>query len=115
MTICEIICNCLESMNLPVAEGNYKGSEKEYFTFNIFSEHGVLFADDESVEDAAEGYLHYFTKDHTHRKKSKIKKLLKSSDINIIDIETLHEEDTGYTHLIFQIQILNFNDEESEE
>ncbi len=115
MTICETISNCLKSLNIPVAEGIYKGSEKEYCRFNIFSEHPVLFADDESVEDAAEGYLHYFTKDYSHRKKSKIKKLLKSSDINIIDIETLHEEDTGYTHIIFQIQITNIDDEESEE
>ena len=115
MTVCEKLCNSLVPMNLTVAEGYYKGPETEYFTFNVFSEHPVLFADDECAEEAAEAYLHYFTKDYSHSNKTKIKKLLKSNDISIIDIETLHEKDTGYTHLIFQIQITDYNDNESEE
>ncbi len=114
MTICEKLCNTLAPMNLTVAEGSYNGKETEYFTFNIFSEHPVLVADDECIEEAAEAYLHYFTKDNSHGKKNKIKKLLRDNDIGLTDVETLYEKDTGYTHLIFQIQITDY-DEESEE
>ncbi|MBR3868999.1 MAG: hypothetical protein IKM66_06760 [Clostridia bacterium] len=114
MTACEKLCDILEPMNLPIAEGFYNGSAKEYFTFNIFSEHPVLFADDESVEEASELYLHYFTKDNTHGNKTKIKKLLRNNDVNVIDIETLHENDTGYLHVIFQLQLTNDIDERNE-
>lgn len=115
MTICEKLSNTLAPMNLTVAEGYYNGRDTEYFTFNVFSEHPVLAADDECIEEAAEAYLHYFTKDYSHSKKAQIKRLLELNEIYLIDIETLHEKDTGYTHLIFQIQITDYNENESEE
>lgn len=115
MTVCEKLCNSLEPMHLPVAEGVYKGNATEYFTFNIFSEHTVLFADDEIIEEVSELYLHYFTKDSIHGNKTKIKKLLRNNEISVIDIETLHEKDTGYTHIVFQLQIINDTDERIED
>lgn len=114
MTVCEKLCDILKPMNLPIAEGVYKGPAKEYFTFNIFSEHTVLFADDESIEEVSELYLHYFTKDSMHGNKTKIKKLLRNNDVNVIDIETLREKDTGYTHVIFQLQLINDTNERNE-
>ena len=115
MTVCEKLYDILKEMNIPFAEGYYNGSEKEYFTFNIFSEYSVLFADNEIVEEVSELYLHYFTKDKTHSNKTKIKKLLRDNeDVYVVDTEILHEKDTGYTHVIFQLQIIN-DTEESEE
>ena len=115
MTVCEKLCDILDEMNLPVAEGSYNGTSTEYFTFNIFSEHCVLFADNEIIAEVSELYLHYFTKDKTHSNKTKIKKLLRDNeDVYILDTEILYEKDTGYTHVIFQLQIIN-DTEESEE
>ena len=115
MTVCEKLCNILEEMNLPVAEGVYKGTAKEYFTFNTFSEHPVISADDEIIEEVSEIYLHYFTKDNAHLNKTKIKNLLRDNEVNVVDIETLYEKDTGYTHIVFQLQIINDTDERNED
>lgn len=115
MTVCEKLCDILDEMNLPVAEGSYNGTSTEYFIFNMFSEHGVLFADNKIVEDVSELYLHYFTKDKTHSNKTKIKKLLTDNeDVYLLDTETLYEKDTGYTHVIFQLQIINDTEERNE-
>ncbi len=115
MNACAMICDILEPLGLPVAEHKYIGSSEEYITFNILSEHPELSADDESIVEASDCYIHYFTKNNPHGNKTRIKKLLKNNDVGITDIESLYESDTGYNHIIFQVELLGYEDYESEE
>lgn len=115
MNACEMICDILAPLELPIAENSYNGKDMEYIIFNVFSEHTALSADDESIDETSDCYIHYFTKDYKHGNKTKIKKLLKDNDVGIIDTEILYEKDTGYTHVVFQVELLGYEDYETED
>lgn len=115
MNVCEILCEVLEPLGFPVAENVYIGDEEEYITFNVLSERPVLSADDECIEEVSSCYVHFFTRNDPHGNKTKIKKILHKNDIGITDIECLYENETGFNHIVFHIEVSGYENYESEE
>lgn len=72
---------------------------EEYITYKT-NEEPALFADDKDVEWAYLVTIHYFTKHNYIKTKNQIRKKLRDDGFMITEIEALHENDTGYYHVI---------------
>lgn len=73
---------------------------EEYITYKT-NEEAVLFADNKDEEWTYLVTIHYFTKRNYIKTKNKIREKLRENDFIITEIEVLHENDTGYHHVIF--------------
>lgn len=103
MNVNQIIIASLSSLGLDVVPNKYDGSAEEYITFNYADERPILHADDEEQADETIVHVHYFTKTDPQPIKKTIRTLLKSAGFLISSTSELYEDDTGYTHIIVEV------------
>lgn len=103
MTLKEEFDVILGSLGKKVAEDDYNGSETEYFIVNYADERAGLEADDEPLTDEVIIQVHHYFKGASTINRKKIRKLLRAADYTVINTEQFFENDTKYTHRIFEV------------
>lgn len=103
MTLKEEFDSILAALNKPVAEDDHDGTAKEYIVVNYADERAGLEADDEPLMDEVIIQVHHFFKGASTITKKKIRKLLRAADYTVINTEQFFENDTKYTHRVFEV------------
>lgn len=114
MDINLILRTALLPLGYPVEFMTYSGSEEKYIVFNIEDERAEFFADDEPQEDIVYLQVHFYcpeTYNHMSDKKS-IKIKLHEAGFSYPTIQTFHENDTKYNHIVFQCHITGASESE---
>ena len=89
----------------------YTGSASEYISFQYADERPEVSADDEDIIDSTTIQVHGYTKGNPQALKKAIRKALRSAGFLIQSTQEMHEDDTGYTHVIVYAQIEGFIDD----
>lgn len=103
MTLKEEFDIVLAELNLLVSEDEYRGEVKEYIVVNYADERPALEADDEPLMDEVIIQVHHFFKGASTITKKKIRKLIRQADYTVINTEQFFENDTKYTHRVFEV------------
>ncbi len=99
----------IDNAQVPFFENKAKG----YFIFNYISERGEIYGDNEEIAENTSIQLHYYTKT-ANTLIQETKSALLGADFCIEEIKRLFEQDTGYNHIVYQLEYLTFNPETEE-
>lgn len=92
---------------LPVAQDLYEGSEDKFLVFTyVVDDMAVISADNETIVEGCEVYLNLYvpkTYDYMNLKEA-IKHSLKDKGFTLSETSTFLEQDTGYRHIVFEIE-----------
>lgn len=107
MNVNSMLIDGLKSLNIPVEPDVYKGTKEEYIVFNYILERDELYAGNKAQLSSTSIRVNYFVKGNPMKNKYKIKQLLEGIGFTVEDIGQLYEEDTGYTHVVYEAWILD--------
>lgn len=105
MTANDKITEALQSLNLPTKPFKYTGNKTEYIIITPVVDTPTLHGDDVAIYDVNTTMVHYFSKCKTEEKKKEIRRLLVLAGFVINSIVDLYENDTGFNHVVFTVEI----------
>ena len=113
----KIIISALRPFGLPIAENLYTGTGKEYFTFNFADDSAGDLGDDEPQAYVAYVQIHYFCPLNASYAdmKRRIRAALVSAGFSAPSVTDASDLDERVRHLVFECDIENEYDLESEE
>lgn len=101
----KLVLSALSSLDIPISADVYRGSAKEYITFNFADERPAVRADDIDIIDEASMQIHYFTKSNPLSVKRRIRQLLRNAGFTIIALQQFFESDTNFYHVVVEVWI----------
>ena len=103
MTIIEKLDKVLEPMGFAFYPGFYANKGEDYGVYDEITDEPDMFADDEPNVYIRSCRVHIFVKKDREKQKRKLRVLLRNADFTIGETYEQHEENTGYTHITFEV------------